>query len=144
MKPIKDLLIVVGICERDGKILMLQRKDDNPLWDKKWEFPGGKIEVGEEPKHAIHREVQEETGLTILRSRFFRLHDHDWDLEEKILRVHIHCFHCVVGEGEPIFEQDKAYQSGWFSPDDVLSLDSLEANDDILKAYLHETTSHVG
>ena len=143
MKPIKDLLIVVGLCERDGKILMLQRRDDNPMWDKKWEFPGGKIEAGEEPEVAVHREVQEETGLPILQSRFFKLHNHDWHLKEKILRVHIHCFHCVVGEGEPVFEGDKAYQAQWFTSDDALALDSLEANDAILKAFLHETSSHM-
>ncbi|MFA4845556.1 MAG: NUDIX domain-containing protein [Patescibacteria group bacterium] len=144
MKPVKDLLIVVGLCERDGRILMLQRKDENPMWDKKWEFPGGKIEGGEDPETAIYREVQEETGLTIVRSRFFKLHQHDWDLDQKILRVHIHCFHCVVGEGEPVFETDKAYQSQWFSKEEALTLDSLAANDDILKAFLHETASHVG
>ncbi len=144
MKPVKDLAIAVAICERDGKILMLQRKDDNPLWDKKWEFPGGKIEAGEQPDSAIDREVREETGLPIINSRFFKLHDHDWELEEKILRVHIHCFHCVVGDGEAVVEIDHAYQFGWFSLQDALTLDSLEANDDILKAYLHETVSHVG
>lgn len=135
MKPIKDLNIVVGLCERDGRILMLQRRDHNPMWDKKWEFPGGKIEAGEEPEAAVQREIQEETGLPIVNSRFFRLHNHDWHLEDKILRVHIHCFHCVVGDGEISHERDKAYQAGWFTKDEALNLDSLAANDDILKAY---------
>ncbi|MBI4438045.1 NUDIX domain-containing protein [Candidatus Uhrbacteria bacterium] len=144
MKPVKDLNIVIGLCERKGQFLLLQRRDENPLWDRKWEFPGGKIEAGEEPEIAIVREVQEETGLPILASRFFRLHDHDWNLEEKVLRVHIHCFHCLVGEGEAQHEQDKAYQAQWFSKEEALALDSLEANGDILKAFLHETASHVG
>ncbi len=144
MKPVKDLDIVVGVCERNARILMLQRRDDNPLWDKKWEFPGGKIEVGEDPTEAIAREVHEETGLSILESRFFKLHEHDWRLEDKILRVHIHCFHCVVGEGEPQHEGEKAYQSAWFTYEDALELDSLEANDTILKAFLYETSSLMG
>lgn len=135
MKSIKDLDIAVGLCERDGLILMLQRKDDNPMWDKKWEFPGGKIEAGEDPEVAVVREVREETNLPVVRTSFFKLHDHDWHLEDKILRVHIHCFYCEIGEGDFVHESDKAYQAGWFTKDEALALDSLEANNEILNAY---------
>ena len=51
--------VVAGILERDGRILICQRKADqaHPL---KWEFPGGKVEAGEEPEAALQRELNEE------------------------------------------------------------------------------------
>lgn len=54
--------VVAGILERDGRILICQRKADqaHPL---KWEFPGGKVEAGEEPQAALQRELQEELGI---------------------------------------------------------------------------------
>ena len=54
--------VVAGILERDGRILICQRKADqaHPL---KWEFPGGKVEAGEEPGAALQRELNEELGI---------------------------------------------------------------------------------
>jgi 8-oxo-dGTP diphosphatase len=137
MKSLKEMEIAVGLCERDGKILLIQRRDTKPVWDKQWEFPGGKLEVGESPETCVRREIFEETHLTILESRFFHLHHHDWELPEKILRVHIHCFHCRVGEGDISLESEKAYTYAWLTPTEALNYDSLSANQDILKMFLH-------
>lgn len=54
------------VAKDTGRVLMLQRalsEDDNNAG--KWEFPGGKIDDGEEPYQAARREFQEETGMTI-------------------------------------------------------------------------------
>jgi 8-oxo-dGTP diphosphatase len=55
-------VVVAAVIERDGKILICQRKPSqrHPL---KWEFPGGKLEPGETPVDAIARELQEELGI---------------------------------------------------------------------------------
>lgn len=144
MKPVKEIEIAVAICERGGKILMIQRRDTNPMWDKQWEFPGGKLERGESPEAAMKREIGEETGLPILESRFLHLHHHDWELPEKILRVRLHCFHCVVGEGDVRLEEEKAYTFAWPTPTEALDYDSLSANNDILHIFLHARTQDVG
>ncbi len=138
MKPVQDMKIVVGVCERKGKYLLLQRKDTNPLWDKKWEFPGGKIDEGELAQDSIVREISEETGLDVHEVKFFHHHVHDWDLPDKILRVHIDCFHCRVGEGVVIHEPQKCYQVKWLSYEEALAMDTLEANADILNTFFHE------
>lgn len=54
--------VVAAVIEREGKILIGQRKKTgrHPL---KWEFPGGKVEPGEEPRHALARELREELGV---------------------------------------------------------------------------------
>jgi 8-oxo-dGTP diphosphatase len=54
--------VVAAVMERDGKILIGQRKRGgrHPL---KWEFPGGKVETGEDPRAALVRELREELGV---------------------------------------------------------------------------------
>ena len=51
----RTVIVVAGIIRRDGKFLIGQRqaKDRHGL---KWEFPGGKVELGETPREALRRE----------------------------------------------------------------------------------------
>jgi len=48
----------------DGTFLLAQRPADK-IWAGYWEFPGGKIESGETPYHALVRELREELGITV-------------------------------------------------------------------------------
>jgi 8-oxo-dGTP diphosphatase len=54
--------VVAAVIERDGRILICQRRFDHahPL---KWEFPGGKVEPGELPADALRRELAEELAI---------------------------------------------------------------------------------
>jgi 8-oxo-dGTP diphosphatase len=54
--------VVAGLIEADGKLLICQRTKHQPL-PLKWEFPGGKIEQGEQPRDALRRELEEELGI---------------------------------------------------------------------------------
>jgi 8-oxo-dGTP diphosphatase len=54
--------VAAGILERNGKILICQRRPDQPH-PLKWEFPGGKMEPGESPESALIRELNEELGI---------------------------------------------------------------------------------
>lgn len=56
------------ILTKEGKILLLKRLHD-PLKDY-WVLPGGYLEYDEDPKTAIIREVEEETGLTVKLGSF--------------------------------------------------------------------------
>ena len=54
--------VVAALILQDGKLLICQRTKTQPM-ALKWEFPGGKIEPGEEPVAALHRELMEELGI---------------------------------------------------------------------------------
>ena len=54
--------VVAGVVTHAGKILIGQRKR-NDWHGLKWEFPGGKVESGEEPAAALARELKEELGI---------------------------------------------------------------------------------
>ncbi len=57
MKRVAAALIV-----QDGNILICQRTRHQPF-PLQWEFPGGKIEEGEQPRDALRRELDEELGI---------------------------------------------------------------------------------
>jgi 8-oxo-dGTP diphosphatase len=54
--------VVAGLIVRDGKLLICQRTKHQAM-PLKWEFPGGKIETGEQPTDALRRELDEELGI---------------------------------------------------------------------------------
>jgi len=54
---------VAALIVRDRKVLICQRAQDQPM-PLKWEFPGGKVEPGEEEAAALQRELREELGIS--------------------------------------------------------------------------------
>ncbi|MEA4922966.1 MAG: (deoxy)nucleoside triphosphate pyrophosphohydrolase [Eubacteriaceae bacterium] len=62
----KQLEVAGAILVRDGKILCAQRGEGKYDYTSyKYEFPGGKLEEGETPKEALHRELIEEMDIDI-------------------------------------------------------------------------------
>lgn len=54
--------VVAALIFKDNQILVCQRTRHQTM-PLKWEFPGGKIEEGEQPRAALHRELNEELGI---------------------------------------------------------------------------------
>jgi 8-oxo-dGTP diphosphatase len=54
--------VVAALIVKDEKILVCQRTRHQTM-PLKWEFPGGKIETGEQPRDALRRELDEELGI---------------------------------------------------------------------------------
>jgi 8-oxo-dGTP diphosphatase len=95
--------VVAALIVKDGKILVCQRTKHQTM-PLKWEFPGGKIEEGEQPRDALRRELEEELGIdaTIgdevsrirheykngnsVELRFFVVQDFSGQLENRIFR----------------------------------------------------------
>lgn len=55
-------IVTAAIMEKDGKILLARRRKGDRL-ERKWEFPGGKLEPGETPEVCLVRELREEFGI---------------------------------------------------------------------------------
>jgi 8-oxo-dGTP diphosphatase len=95
--------VVAGLIVKDGKLLVCQRTRHQTM-PLKWEFPGGKIEEGEQPRDALRRELEEELGILatvgdevkriqheypnggMVELRFFIVREHQREIENRIFR----------------------------------------------------------
>jgi len=64
--------VAVGVLiQNDGAFLLTSRPEGKP-YAGYWEFPGGKLEAGETVEQALRRELQEELGITTLKTEFWK------------------------------------------------------------------------
>jgi len=95
--------VVAALIVKDALILACQRTRHQPM-PLKWEFPGGKIEEGEQPRDALRRELEEELGIIAdignevarivheypnggsVELRFYEVRRYSGDLENRIFR----------------------------------------------------------
>ncbi len=60
----RTVIVAAGVIIEHDRVLVTQRKAGGHLAGM-WEFPGGKVEPGEDPKQALRRELQEELGIDV-------------------------------------------------------------------------------
>ena len=58
------LVVACALVDPDGRVLIAQRPEGKAMAGL-WEFPGGKVELGEQPEQTLIRELREELGITI-------------------------------------------------------------------------------
>jgi 8-oxo-dGTP diphosphatase len=87
----RRLLVVAAYIERRGRVLLSRRRADQ-AFGLCWEFPGGKVEPGENLDAALVREIREELGCTIRVNEILDLVFHaypDFDLIMPVYRARI-------------------------------------------------------
>ena len=117
-------VVVAAVIERaDRRLLIGQRRrdDSSPL---KWEFPGGKMEVGETPEEALARELREELGVTLKRSVEIGRVKHKYANSVHEFEIRFFATEIVEAELTPrTFEQ-----TTWALPRELSGYDFLSAN----------------
>lgn len=82
--------VVAALIFQQGRLLACQRSASGPF-PLKWEFPGGKVEDGEEPEAALKRELREELGIEVRSATEFWRHQHGYpdgtEVELRFYRV---------------------------------------------------------
>ncbi len=121
--------VVAGLIRRQNKVLVGQRPEGASL-AKTWEFPGGKIELGESPEEALARELKEELGIDaeIGPLKFAASHTYG---KTGILFLF---FEVKYWKGEVKPKQHLDLR--WVTPKELTGLELPEANSKFLKQIL--------
>jgi 8-oxo-dGTP diphosphatase len=115
--------VVCAVIEKDGFVLCAQRSEHMVL-PLKWEFPGGKIEPGEDEKAALMREIHEELNTSIVILERMPEHVHVYTPEKEIRLIPYRC-ELAVGA---ILHAREHEELRWVSKSDLLALDWAEAD----------------
>jgi 8-oxo-dGTP diphosphatase len=122
------LRVVAAVIERaDRRVLIGQRRrgDTSPL---KWEFPGGKVRNGEELEAALARELKEELGATLLKSREIAEVRHRYASYPEELEIHFFAARISDRQVAPhCFEQ-----LAWVLPKELGRYEFLAANRELI------------
>jgi len=85
-------VVVAVITDEQQRILITQRPLHAPHGGY-WEFPGGKLEVGESAEHALIREIKEEVGLDVHQYKLLGHINHDYaDKSVQLIVFHVTSF----------------------------------------------------
>ena len=114
--------VVAALILKERKLLVCQRTRHQTM-PLKWEFPGGKIEEGEQPRDALRRELEEELGIRAQIGDELARIQHEYPNGGMVeLRFFIVCQY----EGEVDNRIFRDIQ--WVAPRDLPSFDFLEAD----------------
>ena len=117
--------VVCAIIFKDKRILVAQH-NMHPIHPYKWEFPGGKIEIGESQKAAIQREIKEELDIEISVLEELQPITYSYSVKE----VKLIPFICEIAKGKIVLTQHLSYQ--WIEMDQIMALDLCEADKELL------------
>lgn len=117
--------VAIAILLHRGQVLVGWREAKQHQGNKH-EFPGGKVELGESPRDACRREVQEEVGITIDDWHVFDLIEHEYD--DLVVRLHV--FHAVVAQ-QQCSDIQQPWQ--WYTREALLQLNFPKANHSIVE-----------
>ncbi len=114
--------VVAALIFREEKILVCQRTRHQTM-PLKWEFPGGKIEAGEQPRDALRRELNEELGIEATIGEEVARIRHDYKNGASV-ELRFYTVHEYTGQLENRIFKDMR----WADRSELLSIDFLEAD----------------
>ncbi len=111
----KHVEVVGAVIVRDGRVLCAQRGSGTALAGM-WEFPGGKVEPGEQPRDALVRELTEELHCDVAVGDFLTTTVHEYDFAT----ISLTTFICEIVAGEP--ELTEHQDVVWLAPGELHTL----------------------
>ena len=116
----KKIEVVAAIIVKEKKVFATQRGYGE--FKDGWEFPGGKIELGESSEEALVREIREELDVDIKVGRLLETVEYDYP------RFHLtmHCFICELLSEEIILKEHE--DAIWLAEEELDSVDWLPAD----------------
>lgn len=122
--------VVAAVIEVDGKVLCMQRGLNRYAYTSHmWEFPGGKIEEGETPQQALHRELLEEMDLDVEVHEHLGIVTHDYP----DFTITLAAYRCTASTTDFIMREHAS--SRWLPWDDLMTLPWCAADEKLIMQF---------
>ncbi|MDQ8209300.1 (deoxy)nucleoside triphosphate pyrophosphohydrolase [Coraliomargarita sp. SDUM461003] len=130
-----EVVCLVAI-DQDNQILATQRAEDKPL-GLRWEFPGGKIDIGESAEAALRREIVEELGIELGALTRLPAVTHEYDFGT----IQLTPFLSKVDKRPQLGELHAHAAARWIALDDCDQLEWAPADLPIIEMLRHTELS---
>lgn len=132
LRPLHRIEVAAAVVWDGDRVLLTQRPPGGPH-GLMWEFPGGKIEAGETPEHALAREILEELGAAVVPLEVLAVETHDY---ARGPHVEIYFVHCELA-GEVLRPSPEIHAVQWARPHEVDPATVLAADRMFLARLVH-------
>jgi len=131
MSEQKSILVAAGIVIKGGRVLICQRHHSDP-YGLQWEFPGGKVNAGEDLKTALHRELAEELSIEAeVGTEVFRLEHTYPDRKVEVVFFVVRRFQGTV--------QNQVFEAvAWTERTRLTEFNFLEADRELVRRIAHD------
>ena len=121
----KTVKVVAAIIINNNRVFATQRGYGE--FKDGWEFPGGKIELGEAPQEALVREIKEELDTEIEVKDYLETVEYDYPE----FHLSMDCFFCEIKSGELVLKEHEAAK--WLTAETLDSVDWLPADKGLIE-----------
>ena len=120
----KNIKVVAAVIINNKKVFATQRGYGE--YKDRWEFPGGKIEIGETPEDALKREIFEELETTIEVKEKLKTIEYDYPT----FHICMNCYLCSIVKGSLILKEHE--DAKWLTKENLYSVNWLDADLEVL------------
>lgn len=125
--------IIVDSLEAPTRVLAARRSKPEAL-KSLWEFPGGKVELGETPRQALVREIQEELSVQVELGEEFLHTSGAWPISD-VYELRLFFASIVSGSDAPGDSHDALR---WLASSDLYSVDWLSSDREAIAPLIEE------
>ncbi len=118
--------------KKNGKFLVIKRSTGTKQYPGAWDFPGGRLEWGENSENGLEREVLEETGLKVKSGR--PVFAYSEERKTKDIWVYYAVLPCRIEENTEIKLSHEHTEWAWKTREEIMGLEIEE----FLKKYMEE------
>lgn len=122
MKTVRVVAAIIKATNEKGESVIFATQRGYGDFKGGWEFPGGKIEEGETPQHALVREIEEELETEIVVGELLDTIEYDYPT----FHLSMDCFWAKIVSGDLVLKEHEAAR--WLTKDKLDSVEWLPAD----------------